>query len=334
MTNAVLPSLDNFVLGQIRRFQTAINPKGFPGGTYVTPVELPSFTSFNRYNEFALYVNDNWSLRNRLTLNLGVRYEYFGPQKKSEPNTTRTSITATRTSRQHELSRPRSCAASRPARRSRPTRARSARCGSLTRTTWRPAWLRLGRHRRRPDERARRLWHGLRAQLRQCDLQRAVQSAAVPGRHHRCRLWTFRACRSSRDPAGPFGGVAGVTKTIPAASLRHVDQNIETAYAHFYSGVVPARARPGLSGSVEYTGSSGRKLYDLPIRTSAARHWSTWRRADRTCGRTPVTRRSTPAATVDSRSITASPSASMRAVRPDRAAVDRASTRWARAKTI
>ena len=50
------------MLGQTRQFQTAINPKGFPGGTYVTPVLLPSFTSLNSYNEFALYVNDNWSL--------------------------------------------------------------------------------------------------------------------------------------------------------------------------------------------------------------------------------------------------------------------------------
>ena len=48
----------------------------------MTPVPLPSFTSNNRYNEFALYANDNWSLTNRVTLNLGVRYEYFGPQKK------------------------------------------------------------------------------------------------------------------------------------------------------------------------------------------------------------------------------------------------------------
>ena len=84
-TSAALPALDNFVLGQLRRFQTAINPEGYPGGTYTTPVSLPSFTSFNRYNEFALYANDNWSIGNRLTLNLGLRYEYYGPQTKSEP---------------------------------------------------------------------------------------------------------------------------------------------------------------------------------------------------------------------------------------------------------
>ena len=50
-----------------------------------TPVSLPSFTSFNRYNEFALYANDNWSIGSRVTLNLGLRYEYYGPQTKSEP---------------------------------------------------------------------------------------------------------------------------------------------------------------------------------------------------------------------------------------------------------
>ena len=84
-TNNALVSLDNLVLGQILRFQKAINPTGYPGGTFVTPVEFPSFTSFNRYNEFALYAADNWSVGRRLTLNLGMRYEYFGPQLKSEP---------------------------------------------------------------------------------------------------------------------------------------------------------------------------------------------------------------------------------------------------------
>ena len=80
-----LTSLDNFVLGQILRYQAAINPNGFPGGTFVTPVQQPSFTSFNRYNEYALYAQDNWRIGPRLTINLGLRYEYFGPQQKSEP---------------------------------------------------------------------------------------------------------------------------------------------------------------------------------------------------------------------------------------------------------
>ena len=59
------------------------------------------------------------------------------------------------------------------------------------------------------------------------------------------------------------GGVAGVTKPIPAGSLRHVDQNIETAYSHFYSLSLQREIAANTVASVEYTGSTGRKLYDL-----------------------------------------------------------------------
>ena len=72
------------MLGQIQRFQSAINPEGFPGETFVTPVTFPSFLSKNRYTEFALYAQDNWSIGDRFKLNLGVRYDYFGPQRKSD----------------------------------------------------------------------------------------------------------------------------------------------------------------------------------------------------------------------------------------------------------
>ena len=65
------------------------------------------------------------------------------------------------------------------------------------------------------------------------------------------------------DNQGPFGGVAGVTKTIPAGSLRHVDQNIETAYAHFWGLSFQHEVLPAVVGKVEYSGSLGRKLYDL-----------------------------------------------------------------------
>jgi hypothetical protein len=65
------------------------------------------------------------------------------------------------------------------------------------------------------------------------------------------------------DNQGPFGGVAGVTKTIPGGSLRHIDQNIETAYAHFYSLSVQRELASNTMASIEYTGSTGRKLYDL-----------------------------------------------------------------------
>jgi hypothetical protein len=65
------------------------------------------------------------------------------------------------------------------------------------------------------------------------------------------------------DNGGPFAGVAGVTKTIPAGSLRHIDQNIKTAYIHQYGVSFEKQFGGGWAGAVEYNGSSGRELYDL-----------------------------------------------------------------------
>jgi hypothetical protein len=64
------------------------------------------------------------------------------------------------------------------------------------------------------------------------------------------------------DDAGPFAG-SGVTKTIPSGSLRHVDQNIRTAYMHQYGASFQRQVGPGWVASVEYNGSTGRDLYDL-----------------------------------------------------------------------
>ena len=65
------------------------------------------------------------------------------------------------------------------------------------------------------------------------------------------------------DNGGPFAGVAGVVKPIPAGSLRHIDQNIKTAWAHLYGVSFQKEMFTGLTGSIEYNGSSGRDLYDL-----------------------------------------------------------------------
>ena len=113
------------------------------------------------------------------------------------------------------------------------------------------------------------------------------------------------------DNAGPFGGVAGVTKTIPGGSLRHVDQNIETAYAHFYGlslqkQIGTAHDRQRRVHRVERP-EALRPGGPEQARRGAGLH----RHGHRDVAAEPAaTRRSTPAATAASRSITASPSGS------------------------
>src|SRR4029453_12852174 len=262
-TSAALPALDNFVLGQLRRFQTAINPEGFPGGTYTTPVSLPSFTSFNRYNEYALYANDNWSVGNRVTVNLGVRYEYYGPQTKKEPKYDSNFYygdpnVSVNTSSPADIVRGIATGA--------PLPSNESPIGQLWKSdknNWAPrlgfAWDVNG------DGRTSvRGGYGMSYERNFGNVTYNV--LFNPPKYLVASIDAGVDVTSMPifvDNAGPFGGVAGVTKTIPGGSLRHIDQNIETAYAHFYGLSLQKQIGQALTGSIEYTGSSGRKLYDL-----------------------------------------------------------------------
>ena len=61
------------------------------------------------------------------------------------------------------------------------------------------------------------------------------------------------------DNAGPLAGTG--TKLLPGVSLRHLDQNITNAYAHFWSAAFQKQLPAETSVSVEYTGSKGVDLY-------------------------------------------------------------------------
>ncbi len=80
-------SIDNFLTGNLKSFTAAVDPQGkFPGQTVTLPVGAPSFSRSNIYNEFALYAQDTWKVTPHVTLNLGVRYEYYGTQHNKNQN--------------------------------------------------------------------------------------------------------------------------------------------------------------------------------------------------------------------------------------------------------
>ena len=73
--------VDSLMSGQLYQFTVAIDPQGhYLGQTVSYPLGPPNFSRSKRYREGAAYVQDSWKLKRTLTLNLGVRWEYFGVQ--------------------------------------------------------------------------------------------------------------------------------------------------------------------------------------------------------------------------------------------------------------
>jgi len=103
-------AMDNFLNGTMAQFTGAVNPEGHypcynsignafagdfgiastpiatPQCTVALPTTQPNFSRSNRYNEGALYAQDSWKVTPRFTLNMGLRWEYFGPQHDTNPN--------------------------------------------------------------------------------------------------------------------------------------------------------------------------------------------------------------------------------------------------------
>jgi outer membrane receptor protein involved in Fe transport len=93
--------LANLTTGNLYEFESAVNPQGeypclkdiatgtvvqTPACTLTLPVNKPSFARNYKYNDGAFYGQDSWKVTPRLTLNGGVRWEYYGVQHNSDPN--------------------------------------------------------------------------------------------------------------------------------------------------------------------------------------------------------------------------------------------------------
>ncbi len=246
--------MDNFLNGQLRTFSAAIYPQGkYPGDTITLPVGPPDFTRSNRYNDFAFYAQDNWRIHPRVTLNLGLRWEYFGVQHNKDPKKDSNFYLG-----------------------SGSTLAQQFRTGQMMLAPDSPVGGLWGKNLGNFGPRLGFAWdifgdgktslrggYGISYERNFGNVTYNViqnpPNYAVISLVAGADLPTIPITTSN---FGPLAGSSG-TKVLPPAGGRHVMQNIQTAYAHFWSVSLEREVMRNTLLSLEYTGSKGVNLYSI-----------------------------------------------------------------------
>lgn len=262
--------LDNFLAGQLHQFQAAVYPQGkfpcingvqTPDCTLSLPVGPPNFSRSNRYREGALYAQDAWKASRRLTLNLGVRWEYFGPQHNKNSALDSNFY---------------------------PPSGIHFDSGSANSNFFNQ--IVNGQVFTTPNSPNGSLWTASKKNFAPRvgfaydlfgDGKTSIRGGYGIGYERNFGNVTFNVIQNppnyavisitpadvgpipiSVDNAGPLAGSSG-TKKLPRVSLRAVNTDIPQAYAHLYSFSIEREVGKNMHAELDYSGSIGENQYDI-----------------------------------------------------------------------
>ena len=255
-------SMENFLDGVLGQFQAAIDPQGklpcgaagaVPSCTVNLPVGQPSFSRSNRYHEFGTYVEDSWKATHRLTFNLGIRWDYFGVQHNKNPNLDSNYYDAQGGNIFSNI-----------------------RNGSVATVPnspihglWKKDWNNFG-----PrigvaydlfgnGKTALRGGWGISYERNFGNVTfNVIQNPPAYAVISILPADVGGTISVTTNNAGPLAGSTG-SKALPRVSLRNVNPNLETAYAHLWSAVLEHQVKNNLIVALEYNGSKGVGLYSI-----------------------------------------------------------------------
>jgi hypothetical protein len=269
-------SMDNFLSGTLAQFEGAINPQGHypcqqsvtpwagylgfqvdpiatPACTVNLPTTQPNFSRSNRYNEGALYFQDSWKVTPRFMLNLGLRWEYFGTQHDKDPNLDSNFYP--------DFSQPNFFEAIAHGNLSTVPQ---SNFGGIWKKDYHNFGPRLGFAWDVFGDGKTSLRGGWGLSYIRNFGNVTFNIFENPPNYAVISLYGSAAAPLPMSPAllGPFAGSSG-SVPLGAVTLRAVNPNITTAYAHSLSLGLQREVVPNVVLDFEYSGSKGVHLYDM-----------------------------------------------------------------------
>ena len=260
----VATGLANLISGNINTFQGAVYPQGeFPcvkneqGVTQVTPactltlpVGPPAFNRNYIYNDWSVYGMDSWKVSPKLTVNLGLRWEYYGVQHNANPNLDSNFVMGPGSTIYNQI---------------RNGSVQLAKNGGVF---WNPDYKnfapRFGFAYDVFGNGTTSLRGGFGISYERNFGNVTFNSIQNPPNYAVVSLQAGVDIPSMpvyTDTAGPLAGTG--TKPLPAVSQRAINQNIATAYAETWDFAIDQQISKSGVLSIDYAGSHGVHLYDI-----------------------------------------------------------------------
>ncbi|MEO8726159.1 MAG: carboxypeptidase regulatory-like domain-containing protein [Acidobacteriaceae bacterium] len=256
-------SLDALLAGTTFGYQVGIDPGGkfpcvtdrttgaltvTPACTLTLPVPPPKFNRNNRYNDGALFVQDAWKANQRLTLNLGLRWDYFGPQHNANPALD-SNFYYPGTLSPDSL------------RNGAVFTAPNSPIDGLWKSSYKNFGPRLGFAYDVTGDGKTSVRGGYGISYERNFGNVTFNVIQNPPNYGVVQLTSTAGFPLPLNNQGPFAGAG--SKALGPVTLRGVDPNIKTAYAHQYSFSIEREVVPNTVVALEYSGSRGLHQYSI-----------------------------------------------------------------------